>query len=149
MLHIVWAVEGERLAVRAVVLEHTVRADVVQQRAEHGLTRVEVARRDDAARHAVGRGHGERALHRFAGAFGRVRGQRAAAHEQRVAPVDELAGDLRDNHAVGVNEVVCGVGGREFAVERLDLVHGGDDSCHAAHRSRAAMGSLPLQASLF
>ena len=68
VLDVVRPVEFQGLAVGPVVLEHTVRADVVQQPANHHKVLIQQSRRDFAAGDAV-RGGGLRRV----GATGRVR----------------------------------------------------------------------------
>ena len=51
-----------------------------------------------------------------AGLFGSVRRQGAAAGEQCILPAGHAAGDVGHDHAMAVDEVVCGLRLRDFAM---------------------------------
>ena len=145
MLHIPRAIETQRFAVRTVVLEHGVGAYVVQQGADRGLFHVDVPWGHHAAGHAVGGWHDEPIFLRradgvgnaFAGERGvvsraleRVVRQRAAAHEQRVLPVNQLPRNLRDDLAMRMDEIVGGLRLRAFAMQFVNLAECRNDSAH-------------------
>ncbi len=149
MLHITRTVEFQRVAVRTILFEQEIRADIMQQRSDHHHMLVDKSRRHAASGDAVRGLHRRDAQHaeRFGtgfimrqvkteitGLFRRVRGQCAATGEQRVLSACHAPGDIGHDHAMTMDEIVRGLGLRDFPMQFLDLVQGRNVSMRVMRR---------------
>ena len=134
MQDVTFPVELQRFAITAVMLEHAIRADVVQQAADRRQMFVDQAFRHTATGDAVRRQVGLFScpggiVKRVAAALAQLVG------EQRVLMAGELAGDGRHDNAMRVHQVIGGLGGGDFLVQLVNLVECGDITGHTAHCS--------------
>ena len=141
MFDVFGPIELQWFAVRTVVLEHTIGADIMQQTADDHQMLVDEPGRHLASDHIVGRRHhmlrlGVRIRCRRPATSGQFRGilrQRATPGEQRVLSASERTCDPSHDDAVAVDQIIGCVAGGDAMMQFVDLFESWDIASHTHH----------------